>query len=111
MTDLQQSSEKEKPRNNEIKDSSVSVIISSRFGDRVSWLGDLVIAAALIVVTLPVMGFVALAIRCESSGPVFYRQERVRLRGRPFLRWGSALGCMTVRRISGPSGLPSRTGN
>jgi|SRR5271155_4424787 len=82
MTDLQGFSEKEPPRNSEIKASSVSV--SSRFGDRVKWLGDLMIAAALIVGTLPLMGFVALAIKCDSSGPVFDRQARVRLQGRPY---------------------------
>ncbi len=56
----------------------------SRFADQAERLADLIIAAALIVLTMPVMGFVALAIKCESFGPVFYRQERVGLQGRPF---------------------------
>ena len=61
------------------------------------------IAAALIVVTLPLMGFVALAIKCDSSGPVFDRQERVRLRGRPFfaLRFRTAVhdGAPDIRPV------------
>jgi lipopolysaccharide/colanic/teichoic acid biosynthesis glycosyltransferase len=57
---------------------------SSRFADHAQRLADLMIGAALIVLTLPLMGFVALAIKCDSRGPVFDRQERVGLRGRRF---------------------------
>jgi exopolysaccharide biosynthesis polyprenyl glycosylphosphotransferase len=46
--------------------------------------GDLIIACALIVVTLPFMAIVAFAIKSDSFGPVFYRQERVGLNGRRF---------------------------
>jgi exopolysaccharide biosynthesis polyprenyl glycosylphosphotransferase len=46
---------------------------------------DLVIACALIVLTLPLMVLVALAIKLDSFGPVFYRQERVGLGGRCFM--------------------------
>ena len=53
-------------------------------GERTKRIGDLIVACALILCTLPVMAVVALAIKCTSPGPVFYRQERVGLRGRPF---------------------------
>ncbi len=46
---------------------------------------DLMIAGALIVLTLPVMAIVALAIKLDSCGPVFYRQERVGLGGSCFM--------------------------
>jgi exopolysaccharide biosynthesis polyprenyl glycosylphosphotransferase len=45
---------------------------------------DIGLAATLLMLTLPMMVFVALAIKCDSAGPVFYRQERVGLRGRRF---------------------------
>ena len=45
---------------------------------------DIVLASALLLLTLPLMFFVALAIKCDSAGSVFYRQERVGLRGRSF---------------------------
>ena len=46
---------------------------------------DLVIAAALILLTLPLMVTVAILIKLESAGPIFYRQERVGRWGRNFV--------------------------
>jgi lipopolysaccharide/colanic/teichoic acid biosynthesis glycosyltransferase len=48
---------------------------------------DAVLAAALLVVTSPLLGLAALAIRLESRGPVFYRQRRVGRGGEPFELW------------------------
>ena len=45
---------------------------------------DLAGAGIGLVVTSPVMIGVALAIRSESGGPVFFRQQRVGIGGRPF---------------------------
>jgi exopolysaccharide biosynthesis polyprenyl glycosylphosphotransferase len=42
------------------------------------------IASAALLVTAPLMALVALAIKLESRGPVFFVQERVGLGGRPF---------------------------
>jgi exopolysaccharide biosynthesis polyprenyl glycosylphosphotransferase len=47
-------------------------------------LTDLLIACSLIAFTLPLMLIAALVIKCDSRGPVFYRQERVGLNGRRF---------------------------
>jgi lipopolysaccharide/colanic/teichoic acid biosynthesis glycosyltransferase len=66
----------------EIKDPFVSG--GSRSADPAKRLADLMIAAALIVLTMPLMGLVALAIKCDSAGPVFDRHERVGLQGRLF---------------------------
>ncbi|HEX4710781.1 MAG TPA: TIGR03013 family XrtA/PEP-CTERM system glycosyltransferase [Phenylobacterium sp.] len=48
---------------------------------------DLIISAAFLIFVLPMCLLVALAIRLESRGPVFYRQERVGLNGRVFQLW------------------------
>jgi lipopolysaccharide/colanic/teichoic acid biosynthesis glycosyltransferase len=45
---------------------------------------DVVMAAALLVVTAPLLAVAAVAIRLESRGPVFYRQRRVGRHGDPF---------------------------
>src|ERR1700675_483668 len=47
-------------------------------------LGDLVAACALIAFTLPLMAIVAIAIKCESPGPVFERRQCVGIGGRRF---------------------------
>ncbi len=48
---------------------------------------DAALAAVLLVVTSPLLGLAALAIRLESRGPVFYRQRRVGRGGEPFELW------------------------
>jgi lipopolysaccharide/colanic/teichoic acid biosynthesis glycosyltransferase len=45
-------------------------------------IGDLVLACALIALTLPLMAIVALAIKLDSPGPVFSRLDRRGLGGR-----------------------------
>ncbi|MCX7372398.1 MAG: exopolysaccharide biosynthesis polyprenyl glycosylphosphotransferase [Alphaproteobacteria bacterium] len=45
---------------------------------------DIALAASLLLFTLPVMLLTAIAIRCDSRGPVFYRQARTGLRGCTF---------------------------
>ncbi len=47
-------------------------------------LFDLLTACVLLALALPVMLLTALAIKLESAGPVFYRQQRVGLNGKHF---------------------------
>jgi exopolysaccharide biosynthesis polyprenyl glycosylphosphotransferase len=54
-------------------------------GDCARRVADLIIACGLIFFTLPLMAIVAAAIKWESRGPIFYRQERVGLQGASFL--------------------------
>lgn len=54
-----------------------------------AWLGlkrvaDVLVALLLVLLTLPLMGAIALAVRLTSTGPVLYRQERLTAGGRPF---------------------------
>jgi lipopolysaccharide/colanic/teichoic acid biosynthesis glycosyltransferase len=51
---------------------------------RIRRLGDFVAACALIAFTLPLMAIVAIAIKCDSPGPVFERQQCVGIGGRRF---------------------------
>lgn len=46
---------------------------------------DLVVSVVFLITTLPVLVATALAIKLDSAGPLFYRQERVGLHGRPFM--------------------------
>ena len=48
---------------------------------------DLVMAGIGLVFATPVMLFIALCIKLESRGPVFFRQRRVGLGGREFMMW------------------------
>ena len=44
--------------------------------------GDLIIAGGLLAFTLPLMAIIAIAIKCDSPGPVLSRQVRIRAGGR-----------------------------
>ena len=48
---------------------------------------DVVLGAALLAITSPLLALAALAIRLESGGPVFYRQLRVGKDGEQFELW------------------------
>lgn len=45
---------------------------------------DILASSMLLIVTAPLMLLAAIAVKVDSRGPVFYRQERVGLGGRPF---------------------------
>jgi exopolysaccharide biosynthesis polyprenyl glycosylphosphotransferase len=45
---------------------------------------SLMVAVGGSVLFAPLMALIAIAIKLESAGPIFFRQERVGLRGRPF---------------------------
>ena len=46
---------------------------------------SLAISAVGLVATLPLFGLVALAVKLDSAGPMFFRQARVGMGGRPFV--------------------------
>jgi lipopolysaccharide/colanic/teichoic acid biosynthesis glycosyltransferase len=48
---------------------------------------DVVLAGLLLLLASPLLVLAALAIRLESRGPVFYRQQRVGRDGQPFDLW------------------------
>lgn len=55
--------------------------IGKRFAKRIF---DLLVAGMLLVVTSPVVLIVAFVIYLQQDGPVFYRQQRIGLFGKPF---------------------------
>ena len=46
---------------------------------------DIAVSVLLLAFSMPALALTALMVRLESRGPVFYRQERVGLNGRPFM--------------------------
>ncbi len=48
-------------------------------------LSDVIVSAALLIFSLPLLIAAAIAIRIEGPGPIFYRQERVGQGGRRFM--------------------------
>ena len=52
---------------------------------RVKRILDIVVAAILLLSSLPVTLFAALAVKLDSKGPVFYSQERIGLYGKRFM--------------------------
>jgi exopolysaccharide biosynthesis polyprenyl glycosylphosphotransferase len=48
---------------------------------------DLVLSLAGLLVVVPLFPLIALVIWIEDRGPIFYRQERMGLDGRPFMIW------------------------
>ena len=48
---------------------------------------DLALTLLALPVTVALTAFVALAIRLDTPGPVFYRQRRIGVGGRPFVMW------------------------
>lgn len=52
---------------------------------KLKWFADMILAGLLLLVLSPLMLLVALAIKLDSPGPVFYRQIRTGLHGKPFM--------------------------
>lgn len=48
---------------------------------------DVVASGSALLLLLPIFAVVAVAIKLDSPGPVFFRQERLGLGARPFLVW------------------------
>lgn len=56
----------------------------SRFQLTVKRLGDITLSLIGLILTVPLLGVVAILIKLNSRGPVFYLQERVGQHGKPF---------------------------
>lgn len=56
----------------------------SEWQQNIKRLIDVVVSALSLVLLLPLLLFIALRVKLSSPGPVFYSQERIGLKGRPF---------------------------
>ena len=75
---------------------------------------DVILAIVLAIIFLPVMSFLAVLIKIDSQGPVFYRQERVTAYGKKFkihkfrtmVNYADRIGtAITVERDSRVTGI------
>lgn len=48
---------------------------------------DLLISLVLLLIIWPVLGIIAIAVKLDSPGPVFFRQERITTYGKKFRIW------------------------
>jgi lipopolysaccharide/colanic/teichoic acid biosynthesis glycosyltransferase len=65
-------------------------------------LFDIVVSSLALALVAPILGAVAIAIKLGSSGPVFFRQARIGLNGRPFQMYKFRTMVVGADRI-GPS--------
>lgn len=63
---------------------TVSVPISRSLYRATKRICDILVSAALIFISAPLLAIVALAVRMDSVGPVIFKQRRVGKNGRPF---------------------------
>ncbi len=62
-------------------------LTSSRMSEwekNVKRITDIAVSAVALLLLSPVLGILAIAVKKSSEGPVFYRQERLGLRQKPF---------------------------
>ena len=67
---------------------------------------DILLATIFLIFTFPLLLAVAIAVRIDSEGPIFYRQERVGLSGRPF----NLLKFRTMQQDAESNGIPQWAG-
>ncbi|MEQ1900565.1 MAG: sugar transferase [Devosia sp.] len=61
-----------------------AMTLGRRIALEVKRAGDFIVSLAALIVLLPLLLFVAAAIKFSSKGPVFFRQTRIGLDGKPF---------------------------
>ena len=59
-------------------------LLSKEYVQKIKRLTDIAVATIILAASAPVMAIIALLIRIESPGPVFYRQDRVGKGGKVF---------------------------
>lgn len=60
-------------------------IVAAKFGLDAKRVFDLVVSFVLLVAMLPLLALIAVAVKLDSRGPVFYRVTRVGYRGQPLM--------------------------
>jgi sugar transferase (PEP-CTERM system associated) len=63
---------------------------------------DVAVSLLLLVLTLPLLLIAAVAVRLDSKGPIFYRQERVGAAGKPFDMYKFRTMRVDAESVGGP---------
>ncbi len=63
---------------------------------------DILLSSALLIVLSPILLLIAIAIKLESKGPVFFRQERIGIDGKSFEMWKIRSMMVGAEAESGP---------
>lgn len=63
---------------------------------------DILFSLAALILTLPLFILIALAVKLDSPGPVFYRQKRLTLQGKPFYIYKFRTMVENAENDSGP---------
>lgn len=61
--------------------------LSSFYAKRGKYILDYILTSILIILFSPLIGFIAILIKINSQGPIFFRQKRVGLHNRPFVMY------------------------
>ncbi|MDR1524634.1 MAG: sugar transferase [Tannerella sp.] len=56
----------------------------SEFEKNIKWLMDKVVSLCVLLLFSPLYAYIAMRVRMDSAGPVFFTQERIGYRGKPF---------------------------
>ncbi|MEN8230490.1 MAG: sugar transferase [Bacteroidota bacterium] len=70
---------------NKTKDLSIVDVPSNSLSLILKSMGDIYFSILAVILLIPVFLIIALLIKLSSKGPVFFRQERIGLRGRKFM--------------------------
>jgi len=65
-------------------------------------ISDVVISLIILVLTLPLIIFVALAIRLDSKGPILFKQERIGMNNKNFTIYKFRSMYLDAEKITGP---------
>jgi exopolysaccharide biosynthesis polyprenyl glycosylphosphotransferase len=57
----------------------------SEFEKNVKWLMDKIISVGVLILFSPLYAYLSLRVKTDSKGPVFFKQERIGYRGKPFI--------------------------
>jgi exopolysaccharide biosynthesis polyprenyl glycosylphosphotransferase len=76
---------------------------ASRMYSIVKRIMDMIIASIGLIIVAPSFLFLALAIKLDSSGPIFYRPERLGKGGKPFRLWKFRTMVTNADRIGDPT--------
>lgn len=88
-------------------DTAAAVASCGRVQALVRRISDVLLTLILLMFTLPLMLLTAIAVHFDSAGPVFYRQEREGLQGKPFVLYKFRSMCLDAER-SGPTWAAQR---